>query len=46
VVDIIRLYLDRKGKSDPDLLRRAARVEALAEGWREHFRKRLSGTTD
>lgn len=44
VVDIIRLYLDRKGQSDPDLLRRAASVEALAEGWREHFQKRLSAT--
>jgi MOSC domain-containing protein YiiM len=41
VVDVVRLYLDRKGKSDPELLRRASSVEALAEGWREHFRKRL-----
>ncbi len=42
VVDVLRLYLERKGPSDPDLLRRAASVEALAEGWREHFRKRLA----
>jgi MOSC domain-containing protein YiiM len=42
VVDVIRLYLDRKGESDPELLRRAASVEALAAGWREHFRKRLA----
>jgi MOSC domain-containing protein YiiM len=41
VVDIVRLYMDRRGESDPDLLRRAVAVEALAEGWREHFRKRL-----
>lgn len=41
VVDVVRLYLDRHGKSDPDLLRRAAEVEDLAAGWREHFRKRL-----
>ena len=41
VVDVVRLYLERKGTSDPELLRRAVRVEALAEGWREHFRKRL-----
>ena len=43
VVDIVRLYMDRQGESDPDLLRRAVAVEALAEGWREHFRKRLPG---
>jgi MOSC domain-containing protein YiiM len=42
VVDVIRLYLDRKGQSDPDLLRRVLKVEALAEGWKEHFRKRLA----
>jgi MOSC domain-containing protein YiiM len=43
VVDVVRLYMDRHGESDPDLLRRAVAVEALAEGWREHFRKRLPG---
>jgi MOSC domain-containing protein YiiM len=42
VVDIVRLYMDRHGESDPDLLRRAVAVEALAKGWREHFRKRLT----
>ena len=41
VVDVIRLYLQRKGESDPELLRRVLAVEALAEGWREHFQKRL-----
>ncbi len=41
VVDIIRLYMDRRGEIDLDLLRRVVAVEALAEGWREHFRKRL-----
>lgn len=41
VVDVVRLYMDRHGESDPDLLRRAVAVEALAEEWREHFRKRL-----
>lgn len=41
VVDIVRLYMDRHGESDPDLLRRAVAVEALSEGWREHFRKRV-----
>lgn len=42
VVDVVRLYMDRHGESDPDLLRRAAAVEALPKEWREHFRKRLS----
>jgi MOSC domain-containing protein YiiM len=41
VTDLVRLYLDRRGTSDPDLLRRAVGVEALAEVWREHLRKRL-----
>jgi MOSC domain-containing protein YiiM len=40
VVDVVRLYLDRDG-SDPDLLRRAVKVEALPESWRGSFRKRL-----
>ena len=43
VVDVMRLYLQRKGESDPGLLRRAAAVEALAADWRAHFRKRLQG---
>lgn len=42
VVDIARLHLEREGKSDPDLLRRAASLEALPKSWREQFRKRLS----
>ena len=41
VTDVVRLSLERKGTSDRELLRRAVRVEALAKGWREHFRKRL-----
>jgi MOSC domain-containing protein YiiM len=41
VVDVVRLYLDRDG-SDPDLLRRAVKVEALPESWRGSFRKRLA----
>jgi MOSC domain-containing protein YiiM len=40
IVDLVRLYADRDG-ADPDLLRRAAQVEALPESWRGHFRKRL-----
>jgi MOSC domain-containing protein YiiM len=40
VVDIGRLYLDRD-EADRDLLARAVQVEALAQGWRDHFRKRL-----
>lgn len=41
VVDVVRLYMDRHGESDPDLLRRAVAVETLSKEWREHFRKRL-----
>lgn len=41
VVDVVRLYVDRHGEADPDLLRRAASVEALPKSWREHFQKRL-----
>ncbi|HEX9940888.1 MAG TPA: MOSC domain-containing protein [Thermoanaerobaculia bacterium] len=40
VVDLVRLYLNKDG-SDPELLRRAVKVEALPESWRGHFRKRL-----
>jgi MOSC domain-containing protein YiiM len=40
VVDVVRLYLDRDG-SDPELLRRAVKVEALPESWRGSFRKRI-----
>jgi MOSC domain-containing protein YiiM len=42
VVDVVRLYLERKEVGDPDLLRRAAGVAALPESWRGHFRKRLA----
>ena len=41
VVDIVRLYLERHGKPDYDLLRRAVEVEALPEPWRGIFSKRL-----
>ena len=41
VVDIARLYLEREDINDPDLLWRAANVEALPKSWREQFRKRL-----
>jgi MOSC domain-containing protein YiiM len=41
VVDVARLYLDRHGESDPELLRRAASLEALPKSWREHFHKRV-----
>ena len=41
VVDVVRLYLERGGGSDPDLLHRAASVEAMPRSWREHFQKRL-----
>ena len=40
--DTVRLYLDRDGRSDPDLLRRIVRVEALPESWREHFGKQAA----
>jgi MOSC domain-containing protein YiiM len=41
VTDIFRLYADRKARPDPDLLRRAAELEALPAAWRDYFRKRL-----
>jgi len=40
VVEVVNLYLGRD-RSDPDLLRRAASVEAMPKSWREHFQKRL-----
>jgi MOSC domain-containing protein YiiM len=43
VVDVLHLYLQRKGGGDPDLLRRAVAVEALAAEWREEFQERLRG---
>jgi MOSC domain-containing protein YiiM len=41
VADIARLFTAKDPA--PDLLRRAVATEALPEGWREHFRKRLRG---
>ena len=41
VTDIFRLFADRKARPDPDLLRRAAELEALPFSWRDYFRKRL-----
>lgn len=44
VVDVIRLYLDRRGalsEADRDLLERAVQVEALPESWRDFFQHRL-----
>lgn len=40
VPDITRLYVSEKGNRE--LLRRALRVEALPEGWREYFREELA----
>ncbi|MBI5563757.1 MAG: MOSC domain-containing protein, partial [Chloroflexi bacterium] len=40
VVDIFRLYT--AADADPDLLRRASELPSLAQGWREHFRERLT----
>ncbi len=42
VVDLVRLYLDRHGEADQDLLQRAVRIEALPKSWRGSLRKRLS----
>jgi MOSC domain-containing protein YiiM len=42
VSEITRLYIARKYSSkDVTLLRRALRVKALPESWKEHFRERL-----
>jgi len=41
VHDIFLLYFDDRGKHDE--LRRAAEIAGLAPGWKEHFRKRVSG---
>ena len=40
VPDITRLYVSERGNRE--LLRRALRVEALPEGWREYFREELA----
>ncbi|HKV12668.1 MAG TPA: MOSC domain-containing protein [Thermoanaerobaculia bacterium] len=42
IADTVRLYLDRDGRSDPDLLRRVVRVDALPESWREHFEQQAA----
>jgi MOSC domain-containing protein YiiM len=42
VAEVNRLYLDRHGEPNVDLLLRAVAVEALAPGWREHFLRRLA----
>ena len=42
IADTVRLYLDRDGRSDPDLLRRVVRVEALPDSWREHFEQQAA----
>jgi MOSC domain-containing protein YiiM len=39
VADITRLYV--RDRDDVALLERAARLEALPTGWRDHFRRRL-----
>jgi MOSC domain-containing protein YiiM len=41
VVDMVRLYLDKHGEADQDLLQRAVRIEALPKSWRGSLRKRL-----
>lgn len=40
VTDIHRLYAIKR--DDVSLLRRASQLQALPEGWREHFRKKLA----
>ena len=39
VADIVRLYM--ADEAEQELLRRASELDALPEGWREHFRNRL-----
>lgn len=41
VTDIVRLYTDERDNAE--LLRRALGVADLPDGWRSHFRERLSG---
>lgn len=40
VADIVRLYA--RDREDFETMRRAVAVEALPEGWREHFRQQLA----
>ena len=47
VSDVTRLYVTKKYKSqDIALLRRALRVTAMPESWKEYFRQRLQRTSD
>ena len=39
VKDIVRLYVD--DEKDIETMRRAVRIKALPEGWRDHFRRRI-----
>jgi MOSC domain-containing protein YiiM len=39
VADLVGLYTAHT--ADRDLLRRASELQALPDGWRDHFRKRL-----
>ena len=43
IADIIRLYVGDGG--DVETMRRAVAVEALPEGWREHFLRQLAKGT-
>ncbi|MGA9844287.1 MAG: 3-alpha domain-containing protein [Nitrososphaeraceae archaeon] len=40
VKDIVRLYVD--DKEDVETMRRAIRIKALPEGWRDHFRQQIA----
>jgi MOSC domain-containing protein YiiM len=45
VSEITRLYVAKGyGENDADAVRRASRVAALPEGWKEYFRERLERT--
>ena len=39
VKDIVRLYVD--DEKDIETMRRAVRIKALPEGWRDHFRRQI-----
>ena len=40
VKDIVRLYVD--DKEDVETMRRAIRIKALPEGWRDHFLQQIA----
>jgi MOSC domain-containing protein YiiM len=40
VAEVARLYT--ANRAEPELLRRACELDALAEGWRARFRERLA----